>query len=81
MQYIKIPEPDKYEFTSSEYEKISKIKATLDPQILYMESCFVKGDKNYDPFNDADWAGYLTSLEKYGYKDLVGIYNSMLDRK
>lgn len=81
MQYIKIPEPDKYEFTSGEYEKISKIKATLDPQILYMESCFVKGDKGYDPFNDADWANYLASLDKYGYKDLVDIYNSMLDRK
>jgi len=80
MEYVKIPEPNKYKFNSEEYEKISKIKATLDPQLSYMEACFVKGDKGYDPFNDNDYQNFLSNLKKYGSEDLSRIYNEMLKR-
>ena len=78
MDYLKVPEPANYKFTSSEYEQISRIKAALDPQLEYLEASFVRGER--DPYNDADWESFKETLKGYGADELVGYYNTMLAR-
>ena len=76
--YLKIPEPAKYKFTSSEYERISTIKASLDSQITYYEASFITGTLDID--NENDWNTYLSTIERFNATELVTIYNTMLAR-
>lgn len=76
--YFKVPEPNKYKFTSSEYDEISTIKAALDPQMMFLESSFVRGDK--DPNSDSDWNAYQKTIKDYGADRLITIYNNCLSR-
>jgi len=79
-QYLKVPEPAKYKFTGAEYEEIARIKANLDTQYSYYESCYVRGVDNCDPNDDASWAKFVSLLKNYGSDDLETIYNTMLKR-
>lgn len=76
--YLKTPEPAKYKFTSSEYETISTIKASLDNQITYYEQSFIEGKEDVN--DDSVWANYLTTIENFRCDELINIYNNMLAR-
>ena len=76
--YLKTPEPAKYKFTSSEYDQISTIKASLDNQITYYEASFITG--NLDPNSDKDWNDYLSTISRFKSTELEQIYNTMLAR-
>lgn len=76
--YFKVPEPNKYKFTSSEYDEISTIKAALDPQMMFLESSFVRGDE--DPYNDKNWNSFQNKIKDYGADRLITIYNNCLNR-
>lgn len=77
--YLKTPEPAKYKFTSKEYQEISTIKASLDGQITYYETTFIKGD-TMDPNSDKDWNDYLSTIDRFNAGRLEEIYNTMLAR-
>lgn len=76
--YLKTPEPAKYKFTSSEYDQISTIKASLDNQITYYEASFITG--SLDPNSDKDWKDYLSTISRFKSTELEQIYNTMLAR-
>jgi putative aldouronate transport system substrate-binding protein len=82
-QYLKVPEPSKYKFKSSEYNAISTIKATLDTQIEYLEQSYVRGTDGSNPNDNASWNSYITKVNKYSSLNgttLIDIYNTMLKR-
>ena len=78
--YLKTPEPSKYKFTSAEYDEISTIKASLDPQLNYLEASYIRGEGGVNPHNDADWAKFVDTIKRYNGERLEEIYNTMLAR-
>lgn len=78
--YIKVPIPESVILNTDDYASAAKIMATLDKYIEMIEYNFVTGVKGYDPNSDADWNAYLETLEGYKYEELVGMYNSALNR-
>ena len=78
--YLKTPEPSKYKFTSAEYDEISTIKASLDPQLNYLEASYIRGEGGVNPHNDADWAKFVDKVKRYKGERLEEIYNTMLAR-
>ena len=78
--YLKTPEPAKYKFTSNEYAEISTIKASLDPQINYLEASYIRGEGGVNPHNDTDWAKFIETIKRYNGERLESIYNTMLAR-
>ena len=78
LPYLKNPEPSEVKMNSTEYSTITTIKASLDPQLKYLEASLIRGDK--DPFNDADYDAFITALKGYGADNLLKCYNDALDR-
>lgn len=78
--YLKRPEPGEIKMTGAEYDAISTIKAALDPQLTYLESCYVRGAENCDPNDDASWNKFINALKGYKADELLGYYNAALER-
>ena len=76
--YLKIAEPTEIRLSSTEYDQITTIKATLDPQLKYLEACFIRGEK--DPTSEGDWASFISTLDGIGAKDLLKCYNDAYAR-
>ena len=78
--YLKRPEPGEIKMTGAEYDEITTIKAALDPQLIYLESCYVRGAENCDPYDDASWDKFIKTLKGYRADELLGYYNAALER-
>jgi len=76
--YLKVAEPTEIRLNSTEYDQITTIKASLDPQLKYLEACFIRGEK--DPYNDSDWASFISTLDGIGAKQLLQCYNDAYAR-
>jgi hypothetical protein len=76
--YLKVPEPQEVKMTSAEYEKITKIKASLDPRLEYLEASFIRGEM--DPNKDSDYNAFITELKGYHADELLASYNDALNR-
>ncbi len=77
--YLKNPEPGEIKMNSDEYEKITTIKATLDPQLKYLEASYIRGDGK-DPYDDSSYQKLLSDLKGYGADNLLKCYNDALNR-
>ena len=80
LPYLKMAEPYEIKLNYAEYNKITKIKAALDPQLEYMECCFIKGQDGYDPNDDASYQKYVSNLKGYQCEELLQCYNDALNR-
>lgn len=76
--YLKVAEPTEIRLNSAEYDQITTIKASLDPQLKYLEACFIRGEK--DPYSDSDWASFVSTLDGIGAKQLLKCYNDAYAR-
>lgn len=76
--YLKVAEPTEIRLNSEEYNEITTVKATLDPQLKYLESCFIRGEK--DPTSDSDWNSFLQTLDGIGAQKLLKCYNDAYAR-
>ena len=77
--YLKNPEPAEIKMNSNEYAQITTIKATLDPQLKYLEASYIRGDGK-DPFDDASYQKLISDLKGYGADNLLQCYNDALAR-
>ena len=77
--YLKNPEPQEIKMNSDEYSKVTTIKATLDPQLKYLEASYIRGDGK-DPFDEASYQKLLSDLKGYGADELLKCYNDALAR-
>lgn len=78
--YLKNPEPREIQMNSDEFTIITTVKASLDPQLKYLEASYVRGTDNGDPFDDASWNSFKNKLKGYGADSLVTTYNQALAR-
>lgn len=78
--FLKVPEPAEIKMNSEEYAIITTIKASLDPQLQYLEASYVRGENNNDPYNDDSWNSFVSKLKGYGADDLLKCYNDSLTR-
>lgn len=78
--FLKVPEPAEIKMNSEEYAIITTIKASLDPQLQYLEASYVRGENNNDPYNDDSWNSFVSKLKGYGADDLLKCYNDSLAR-
>jgi len=79
-QYLKVAEPFEIKLNSTEYATITKIKASLDTQITYLESCFIKKADGYDPYDDTSYNNFITKIKGYDCENLIKCYNDALAR-
>ena len=77
--YLKNPEPQEIKMNSDEYSRVTTIKATLDPQLKYLEASYIRGDGK-DPFDEASYQKLLSDLKGYGADELLKCYNDALAR-
>lgn len=80
LPYLKIPEPYEIKMTSQEYSQITTIKATLDPQLEYLEASYIRGSDGCDPYDDESYQNFISKIKGYGADDLLKCYNDSLAR-
>lgn len=78
--YLKNPEPGEIKMNSDEYAQITTIKASLDPQLKYLEASYIRGEDGKDPNNDESWNKFKSDLKGYGADTLLKCYNDALAR-
>jgi len=78
--YLKEPEPYSIKMNSSEYSTITTIKASLDPQLTYLESAYITGDGGADPYSDTSYASFKSKLSSYRVDDMMKCYSDALTR-
>ncbi|MCH3976844.1 MAG: hypothetical protein LKE36_04530 [Bacilli bacterium] len=78
--YLKNPEPGEIKLNSNEYSQITTIKASLDPQLKYLEASYIRGDNGKDPFDDNSWQSFVSDLKGFGADNLIKCYNDALTR-
>lgn len=78
--YLKNPEPAEIKMNSNEYSQITTIKASLDPQLKYLEASYIRGDDGKDPNDDNSWNKFKSDLKGYNADTLLKCYNDALER-
>ncbi len=78
--YFKVAEPQEIKMNSEEYNIVTRIKAALDPQLLYLEASYIRGDNGANPNDDASWNNFVETVKKYGVDDMMSAYNNSLNR-
>ena len=78
LPYLKNPEPQEIKMNSNEYATITTIKASLDPQLKYLEASFVRGDS--DPNDDVKYQEFINTLKGFNADQLLKCYNDALAR-
>lgn len=78
LPYLKNPEPQEIKMNSTEYATITTIKASLDPQLKYLEASFVRGDS--DPNDDGAYNKFISDLKGFNADQLLKCYNDALAR-
>ena len=78
--YLKRPEPAEIKMTGDEYAEITTIKAALDPQLEYLESCYIRNTDGVDPFNEESYNKFISTIKGYKADKLIGYYNAALAR-
>ena len=78
--YLKRPEPAEIKMTGDEYADITTIKAALDPQLEYLESCYIRNTEGADPYNDESYNKFINTIKGYKADKLIGYYNAALAR-
>ncbi len=74
--YLKVPVPEKYKLTSSDYDNSARLQTSLQLYISSAECDFVKGIKTVSN----DWSSFQEDLEDYSYAQYLGYFNSALAR-
>lgn len=65
-----------FNYTNDEYSRLSVLQTDIKAYVDEMAAKFVTGDADID----ADWQGYVDTLNRMGLVELVSIYQSGLDR-
>ena len=78
--YLKVPEPAEIKMNSAEYSQITTIKASLDPQLKFLEASYIRGDNNKNPYDESSWNSFILDLKGYGADNLLKCYNDALNR-
>ena len=65
---------------SAEYSQITTIKASLDPQLKFLEASYIRGDNNKNPYDESSWNSFILDLKGYGADNLLKCYNDALNR-
>lgn len=80
LPYLKNPEPYEIKMNAEEYSKITTIKASLDPQLEFLEASYIRGDNKKDPYDDNSYNDFINTLKGYNVDELMKCYNDSLAR-
>lgn len=80
LPYLKIAEPHEIKLSSTEYDNVTLIKASLDPQLEFLEASLIRGDAGYDPNSDTDYTNFINKVKGYRAEELIKYYNDALAR-
>ncbi len=80
LPYLKNPEPGEIKLSGTEYGDVTTIKAALDPQLEYLESCYVRGVDGKDPYNEESYQSLINELKGFDADKLLKCYNDALNR-